>query len=53
MLPPCYGTKHYKDMTEKEQETVREFDGSEEVYEKVFASPDKYLYTTKDVSLIA
>lgn len=53
MLPPCYGTKHYKDMTKKEQETVREFDGSEEVYEKIFASPDKYLFTTNDVSLIA
>lgn len=53
MLPPCYGKKHYKDMTPQEQEVVKSFDGSESVYEKVFNEQDKYLYSTEMVPLIA
>lgn len=53
MLPPCYGTKHYKDMTEKEKEVVKAFDGSEEAYEQIFEDQDKYIYSAQSVPLIA
>lgn len=43
MLPLSYGKKHYKDMTEREQSVVMEFDGSESVYEDIMSHPEMYM----------
>lgn len=41
-LPPSYGKKQYKDMTESEQKVVDSFQGEQE-YEKVMQRPTYYL----------
>ncbi len=41
-LPPCYGKKHYADMTSEEKATVDSFQGPEE-YAKVMEKPEYYL----------
>ena len=41
-LPPCYGKKHYADMTDEEKTVIDEFQGKEE-YAKVMARSSYYL----------
>lgn len=41
-LPPCYGKKHYSDMTKEEKAVIDEFQGEKE-YEKVLEHLDYYL----------
>jgi len=41
-LPPEYGKKHYKDMTEEEQNVIDSFQGRDK-YEEIMARPDYYL----------
>jgi len=41
-LPPCYGKKHYSDMTADEKAVIDGFQGKEE-YEKVLSKADYYL----------
>ena len=43
-LPPEYGKKRYKDMSEEAQHVVDDFQG-EAKYEEVMARPDYYLNT--------
>lgn len=42
-LPPCYGKKHYDEMTPEEKQVIDEFDGSAAEYEKTLAAKDYYL----------
>jgi len=44
-LPPSYGKKTYKDMSEEEKETVNTFQGEKE-YEKILINSDFYLVDT-------
>ena len=46
-LPPCYGKKHYNDMTDEEKRVIDEFDGSAVEYEKIFADKGYYLAANK------
>lgn len=41
-LPPCYGKKHYKDMSREEAEVIDQFQG-ESAYEKVLSESQYYL----------
>lgn len=41
-LPPVYGKKHYRDMTQEEKTVIDGFEGEQE-YEKVFAEKDRYI----------
>ncbi len=41
-LPPTYGKKHYKNMTDEEKAVVDSFQG-EKKYEEIMARPDYYL----------
>lgn len=45
-LPPSYGKKQYRDMTQEEQQVIREFEG-EDGYEKTLARGDYFLGTAK------
>lgn len=47
-LPPCYGKKPYKNMTEEEKRVIDEFDGREK-YLEVFSNSNKYLIQTIDL----
>ena len=42
-LPPGYGKKPYKDMTEEEKKVIDEFEGEKE-YDKVMNNKDYYLF---------
>lgn len=50
-LPPCYGKKHYKDMTDEEKQVIDEFDGSAVEYEKILVDKEYYLATNKPLAL--
>ena len=52
-LPPCYGKKAYKNMTEEEREVVVSYNGSEEEYEKVYENPNKYIIQKEEILRIA
>ena len=52
-LPPCYGKKSYKNMTEEERETVVSYNGSAEEYEKVYENPSKYIIQKEEILRIA
>ena len=41
-LPPCYGKKHYSDMTEEERQVIDSFQGRDR-YEHILAHADYYL----------
>ena len=41
-LPPCYGRKHYSDMSGEEKTVIDGFQGEEE-YEKIVANPSKFI----------
>lgn len=51
-LPPSYGKKRYKDMTDKEKEIVKEFSGSEAEYNKIYEKQDFYLVESKSLLMI-
>lgn len=52
-LPPCYGKKHYDEMTPEEKQVIDEFDGSAEEYEKTLAEKDYYLRGATNLLIIA
>lgn len=43
-LPPSYGKKSYDEMSQKDQEIIDSLEGKH-AYEKVFADPQKYLFS--------
>ena len=50
-LPPSYGKKSYKDMTEEEKAVVNEFEGEKE-YNKVISNKDYYLFDESNLNLL-
>lgn len=52
-LPPCYGKKHYDEMTPEEKKVIDEFDGNAEEYEKTIAEKDYYLCGAANLLTIA
>ena len=51
-LPPHYGKKAYKDMTNEEKEIVKEFSGSETEYNKIYNKQDFYIVNTNKLLMI-
>lgn len=49
-LPPCYGKKHYKDMTAEEKRVIDSFEG-EKSYENVMLRSDYFLNTAQTLML--
>ena len=47
-LPPCYGKKHYADMTQEEKTVIDEFQGEQE-YEKVVSNANFYLVSANQL----
>ena len=47
-LPPSYGKKAYRDMSEEEKRVIDEFEG-EESYSEVFANRDRYIMSTQQM----
>lgn len=52
-LPPCYGKKHYEEMTPEEKQVINEFECSALEYEKTLAEKDYYLRGATDLITIA
>lgn len=52
-LPPCYGKKHYNEMTPEEKQVIDEFEGSALEYEKTLAEKDYYLRGAGNIIAIA
>ena len=52
-LPPCYGKKHYDEMTPEEKQVIDEFEGSTAEYEKTLADKDYYLRGAGNLLTIA
>lgn len=50
-LPPCYGKKHYSEMTDEEKNVINSFQGAE-AYEQVISSPEDYITENKTPSLL-
>lgn len=50
-LPPSYGKKTYREMSEKERAVIDEFEG-EESYATVMADPDKYLIAENNLLML-
>lgn len=50
-LPPSYGKKFYKDMTEEEKAVVNEFEGEKE-YNKVISNKEYYLFDGNNLNLL-
>lgn len=50
-LPPGYGKKAYKDMTQEEKAVVNEFEGEKE-YNKVFSNRGYYLFDGNNLNLL-
>lgn len=59
-LPPCYGKKHYTDMTEDEKAVIDGLHGipdeavpgsGADAYEAILKQPDKYLLKREDLAL--
>nr|DAH15327.1 MAG TPA: Type I restriction enzyme Methylase [Caudoviricetes sp.] len=51
-LPPSYGKKKYKDMTQEEKTVVNEFDGNETEYNKVMQNTEYYLFDSGSVLML-
>ena len=51
-LPPSYGKKKYKEMTEEEQAVVNEFEG-EEAYTKVMGNAKYFIVKTDNLMMLA
>lgn len=47
-LPPCYGKKHYQDMTAEEKQVVDSFEGKT-AYENMMLNPENYLVETSNI----
>lgn len=47
-FPPCYGNKHYNDMTEEEKQVIDSFQGADD-YEKIMRNPSYYLSTNTNL----
>ena len=47
-LPPCYGNKHYNDMTEEEKQVIDSFQGEKD-YETIMRNPSYYLSTNTNL----
>ena len=52
-LPPCYGKKHFNEMTQEEKQVINEFEGSAAEYEKTLAEKDYYLHGAGNLLTIA
>ena len=50
-LPPSYGRKAYRDMTEEEKTVVNEFQGEKE-YDKVVSNKEYYLFDSNNLVLL-
>ena len=50
-LPPSYGKKQYKDMTQEEKQVVNEFEGEKE-YNKVINNTNYYIFSCNNLSLL-
>lgn len=50
-LPPSYGKKQYKDMTQEEKQVVNEFEGEKE-YNKVINNTNYYIFNCNNLSLL-
>lgn len=50
-LPPSYGRKKYKDMTQEEKDVIDSFQGENE-YNKIVDNYEKYIYNTKNMNLL-
>lgn len=50
-LPPSYGKKAYKDMTQEEKQVVNEFEGEKE-YNKVMTNTKYYLFDSNNMNLL-
>lgn len=50
-LPPSYGKKEYKDMTQEEKEVINEFEGEKE-YNKVLLNKNYYLFDRNSLNLL-
>jgi hypothetical protein len=51
-IPPCYGKKKYKDMTQEEKEVINDFEG-EISYNKVMNNKDYYIVDTNKLLMLA
>lgn len=47
-LPPCYGKKSYKDMTDREKKIIDEFEGRKS-YEETMKNPSMYIMDTRQM----
>jgi hypothetical protein len=47
-LPPSYGKKNYKDMTDEEKQVIDDFEGREE-YEKTMKNTGYYIFSSSQV----
>lgn len=47
-MPPCYGKKHYQDMTAEEKQVVDSFEGKT-AYENMMLNPENYLVETSNI----
>jgi len=50
-LPPSYGKKAYKEMTQEEKAVINEFEGEKE-YEKVISNKEYYLFDGNNINLL-
>ena len=50
-IPPSYGKKSYKDMTDEERVIIDEFEGEKE-YNKTMMDIDYYIYDTNQVLML-
>lgn len=50
-LPPSYGKKQYKDMTQEEKQVVNEFEGEKE-YNKVINNTNYFIFNCNNLSLL-
>jgi hypothetical protein len=51
-IPPSYGKKKYKDMTQEEKQVVNEFEG-ETSYNEVMKNTDYYIFETSKLLMLA
>ncbi len=51
-LPPSYGKKSYREMTEEEKQVVDSYEGEQE-YNKVYMNPDKYILAPEKMLLLS
>ena len=51
-LPPCYGTKHYDDMSHEEQTVIDEFQGKDR-YEQILQSKTAYIVENTQLMMLA